>query len=195
MKQLALLLLLGGLARADVTVYSGCPGEMTLKSGEREVSLGSMGTTNLSPADVIVLNDKGQQVGKGSLQDHHFYVLAPGKNGQATVLDAGANNDGGKEPLKAIGFYNSLSFPIILEMYAVSGGDENLTDVKVGAHEVVGPYELPSGTFKVFVKDEGMNPIGTSYNNVKPGQFYLLYHKHDALYDVERLGSILSKSK
>ncbi|MBS2037426.1 hypothetical protein JST97_20725 [bacterium] len=194
MKRLAFLLFLSGLARAEVTVYSACPGEMTLKCGDKDISVGSMGTTSLNASEVTVLNDQGTQVCKGNLQDRRFYVLAPNKNGQAALLDAGASQDGGKEPLKAIGFYNSLSYPVILEMYAISG-DDNLTDVKVGPNEVVGPYELPAATFKVFVKDEGLNPLGTSYNNVKPGQFYLLYHKHDALYDVERLGTILPKSR
>ncbi|MFN8610436.1 MAG: hypothetical protein U0931_23055 [Vulcanimicrobiota bacterium] len=194
MRRLALLLLLTRLAGADVTVYSACPGEMTLKSGEREVTVNSMGSTSLGAAEVTVLDDKGAPVGKGNLLNNRFYVLAPAKNGQAALLDAGATSDGGKEPLKAIGFFNATRIPVILEMYAVAG-DENLTDVKVGPNELVGPYELPSATFKVYVKDEGSNPIGTSYNNVKPGQFYLLYHKHDTLYDVERLGTIVPKSK
>lgn len=194
MKQLVLLLLLSGLAAADVTVYSACSGDMTLKSGDREVGIGSMGTASLSSSEVTVVDDQGAQVCKAPLTNNRYYVLAPGKNGQACLLDAGANSDGGKEPLKAIGFYNSLKFPIILELYALTT-DDNLTDIKVDPGQVVGPYELPQNTYKVFVKDEGGNPIGTSYNNVLPGRFFSIYHKHDALYDVEKLGTILPKAK
>jgi hypothetical protein len=193
-KGLALWLLMVGLAAADTTIYSACPGEMTLKCGERELNVSSMGTATLSGSEVTVVDDKGTQVCKGPLLNNRFYVLAPAKNGQAALLDAGASSDGGKEPLKAIGFYNCTGYPMILEMYAIST-DDNLTDVKVGPNELVGPYELPTSTYKLFLKDEGGNPIGTSYNNVKPGQFYLVYRKHDNLYDVERLGTILPKVK
>ena len=195
MKRLALFLLLAGLARADVSVYSACPGDMTLKSGDREVSVGSRQSVNLSGSEVTVVNDQGLQVFKGPLVNNKFYVLCQGKYGKTSLLEAGSASDGGKEHSTAIGFFNALGFGLQLEMFSVSGGDEELTGIAVGPNQVSGAFELEPFTYKLFLKDEGGNPIGTSYTNVKPGQFYLVYHRRDNLYDVEKLGVILPKGK
>lgn len=194
MKRLAFFLLLAGLARADISVYSACPNDMTLKSGDREVSVGSRQSVSLTGSEVTVVNDQGAEVFRGPLVNNKFYVLCSGKDGKASLLDAGLVNDGGKEHSKAIGFFNAVGYGIQLEMFSVSG-DEELTGVAVGTNQISATFDLDPVTYKLFLKDEGGNPIGTSYTNVKPGQFYLVYHRRDNLYDVEKLGVILPKGK
>lgn len=194
MKSLALLLLLGGLAWADASVYSACPGDMTLRCGDREVSVGSRQSVSLNGSEITVVDDKGAQVFKGPLVNNRFYVLCPGKNGQTSLLEAGAASDDGKEPLKAIGFFNATGYGLQLAMFSISG-DEELTGVDVAPNQVSGAFELPPVTYKLFIRDEGGNPIGTSYTNVKAGRFYLVYHRRDNLYDVEKLGFIMPKAK
>lgn len=196
------LLLSGSAAWADVEVFSTFPNDMTVRyssaGGEsREATLTSMQAASLSSADkpleLTVLDDQGNKVFQGTAANHRYWVLSPGKNGQAALTEAGSTRPGPNPP-KAVSFFNANGFPIILEMFAIKGED-NLTDVAVGANEATGPYELPEGTFQLFLKDAGGNPIGKSYSYVQAGNFYLIYRKRPTLYDLEKLGTVTSGGK
>ena len=194
MKRLGLFLLLGGLAGAEINVVSVYANDVTLRCGDKETSASSMQPVMVEGTEMTVLDEQGKEIFKGPLSKDRFYVIGPGKNGQAVLTDAGATQAGGKEPVKACGFFNAAGYPIGLEMYAISG-DETLSGVQVGANELSAPYEMDPVTMKVFVKDEVGNPIGTSYSNVKHGQYYLVYRRRPTLFDLVKLGLILPKAK
>ncbi|MBN9414082.1 MAG: hypothetical protein J0I12_01530 [Candidatus Eremiobacteraeota bacterium] len=194
MKQLALFLLLSGLAQAEINVVSVYPNEVTLRCGDKDVTASSLQPVTVEGTEITVLDDKGAQLYKGPLSKDRFYVVGPGPKGQAVLTDAGATQTGGKETAKVCGFFNAAGYPIGLEMYAVSG-DETLSGVTVGSNELSGLYDMAPVTMKVFVKDEVGNPIGTSYTNVMHGQYYLVYRRRPTLYDLVKLGFILPKAK
>jgi hypothetical protein len=192
------VLLTSSLARADVHLFSVLAGEVQIRYGPpggtmREASLGSMQEVSLSGADPVweltVQDEQGARLYQGSLANHRYWVLGPGKKSPAALTEVGATQV--PHPLKAVAFYNANNYPVILEMFALKG-EEALVDVQVGAHEAAGPYQLAEGTFKLYLKDEGGNPIGQSYSYVNPGRFYLVYRKRATLYDVVKLGEIPS---
>jgi len=198
MKRLALFLLLSAAARADISVFSVYPGDMTIRYGERDTNIGTMAAVTLPASDkleVIVLDDKGAQIYKGSVANNRFLVLCPGKNGQAILTDAGALNAGNQQPEKSIGFFNATGFPIRLDLFPAIGDDGIELELKLGSNDLVGPYELPEGKFKINVRDEGGNPIGKSYSDVYAGKFYLIYRKRQTLYDLEKLGIVMTPAK
>ena len=198
MKCLAFFLLLTVAAPADISVFSTYPGDMTIRVGERDTSIGTMAAVTLPASDkleVTVLDDQGVQLYKGSAANNRFLVLCPGKNGQATLTDAGALNGGNLQPQKSIGFFNATGFPIGLDLFPAIGDDGIELELKLGTNELVGPYELPEGKFKINVRDEGGNPIGKSYSDVYAGKFYLIYRKRQTLYDLEKLGIVLTPAK
>ena len=198
MKHLALFLLLSAAARADISIFSVYPGDMTIRSGDRETSIGSMAGITLPTSDKLeltVLDDKGTQVYQGSAANNRFLVLCPGKGGQATLTEAGVLNGGEQKPQKSIGFFNATGFPIGLALFPAIGDDGIELELKLGTNELVGPYELPEGKFKINVRDEGGNPIGKSYSDVYAGKFYLIYRKRQTLYDLEKLGIVLTPAK
>lgn len=180
--------LLAGAAWADVSLYSTLP--VTVRYEGREAGLGAMESTTLSCSDkaveVTVVDEQGAEVFKGPLTNHRYWVLGPDRK----LREAGFTSNLGRTPLKAVGFFNATGIPITVSLFAISG-EERLEDVKVGVSEVVGPYELPEATFKVFLHDEGENPIGQAYSYAKPGRFYLIYRKSGTLYELEALGSTL----
>lgn len=194
MKRLALFLLLGGLAGAEINVVSVYPNEVTLRCGDKDTTASSMQAVTVEGTEMTVIDDQGKEIFKGPLSKDRFYVIGPGKNGQAALTDAGATQTGGKEPLKVCGFFNAAGYPIGLEMYAISG-EETLSGVTVGTNELSALYDMDPVTMKVFVKDEIGNPIGTSYTNVKHGQYYLVYRRRPTLFDLVKLGLILPKAK
>lgn len=194
MKRLALFLLLSGLAQAEIHVVSVYPNEVTLRCGDRDTAASTMQAVTVEGTEITVLDDKGAQLYKGPLAKDRFYVVGPGQNGQAVLTDAGATQTGGKEPVKACGFFNGAGYPIGMEMYAVSG-DETLSGVQVSNNALSELFEMPAVTMKVFVKDEVGNPIGTSYTNVKHGNYYLVYRRRHGLFDLVKLGQILPKTK
>ena len=194
MKRLALFLLLSGLAQAEINVVSVYPNEVTLRCGDKDVSASSLQPVTVEGTEMTVLDDKGAEIFKGPLGKDRFYVIGPGPKGQAVLTDVGATQSGGKEPVKACAFFNAAGYPIGLEMYAVSG-EETLSGVTVGNNEVSALYDMDPVTMKVFVKDEIGNPIGTSYTNVKHGQYYLVYRRRPTLFDIVKLGLILPKAK
>lgn len=194
MKRLALFLLLGGLAQAEIKVVSVYPNEVTLRCGDRDTTASSMQVTSVEGSEMTVLDDKGTEIYKGPLSKDRFYVIAPGKDGKAVLTDAGATQTGGKQPLQSCGFFNGAGYPIGLEMYAISG-EETLSGVKVGTNALSEVYEMDPVTMKAFIKDEVGNPIGTSYSNVLPGNYYLVYRRRPTLFDLVKLGQILPKTK
>ncbi|MBX3170913.1 MAG: hypothetical protein KF760_26130 [Candidatus Eremiobacteraeota bacterium] len=194
MKRLALFLLLGGLAQAEINVVSVYPNEVTLRCGGRDTSASSMQPVTVEGTEITVLDEKGTQIYQGPLSKDRFYVIGPGPDGRAVLTDAGATQTGGQEPVKACGFFNGAGYPVGMEMYAISG-DETLSGVKVGNNALSPLYEMPAVTMKVFVKDEIGNPIGTSYTNVKHGNYYLIYRRRPTLFDLVKLGQILPKLK
>lgn len=198
MKRLALFLLLSAAAQADISVFSVYPGDMTLRVGERDTSIGTMTPVTLPASDkleVTVLDDQGTQLYKGSAANNRFLVLCPGKNGQATLTEAGVLNAGTQQPQKSIGFFNATGFPIGLDLFPAIGDDGIELELKLATNELVGPYELPEGKFKINVRDEGGNPIGKSYSDVYAGKFYLIYRKRPTLYDLEKLGIVMVPAK
>jgi hypothetical protein len=189
-----LLLLGSAAAQADVSVFSVLPGDFKVTYGAREASLSPMQGLSLSNSDPLlelsIVDDKGVKVLQRSVANNRHWVLGPGKDGQPVLTEAGYLSDQGKSPLKAVSFFNATGYSVIVDMFAKKGED-SLTDVKIGKNEAAGPYELGPGSFKMFVKDEGGNPIGECYSFVNAGNFYLIYRKRPILYDLESLGTIL----
>lgn len=201
MRKTVCCLLLTSCAYADVSLFSTLPGGATIRYGKpggemREASVGSMESTSLSISDptfeITVQDDKDLKVYQGTATNNRYLVLGPGKNGQAAVSEAGLLNDQGRTPLKAVGFFNATGYPISVSLYALSG-EETLLDVKLPAHEAAGPFELDDATYKVFLHDEGGNPIGQAYSYARPGRYFLIFRKRGTLFDLEKLGSVVSK--
>lgn len=201
-KSLATLLLISAAGRADVQVFSTFPNDMTVRyqsvSGEsRQATLSSMQATSLSspdkPLQLTVLDAQGNIVFQGQAANHRYFVLSPAKERPAALTEAGSTRPGPNPP-KVVNFFNANGFPVILEMFAITG-DDRLTNLTVGANEASGPSKLPEGTFRLFLKDEGGNPIGKCYSYVKTGNFYLIYRKRPTLFDLEQLGTVPSDGK
>lgn len=195
-KTIALLLLLPlRLAGADVGLYSAFPTDLNLQIGgsvPQQVSLGPMQEVRLACSEAelpaSLLDDQGHSLWEGKLANDQYWVLSPSPGKRAALTRAGSTLELGAKANPAIAFFNANSHAISLELYG-KGEDEPLR-LTVGAYQSCPPVALEAGRFKVYLKDDGGNPIGESYSQVETGNFYLLYRRRPTLYDVTRLGSL-----
>ena len=176
---------LAGLAQAEVKVYSLLPDDSQLQAASREMSLGFMQSYSLPGAgEVRVVDSQGKEIFKGTLQDQRWYVLH-----SKGVTEAGSLSG---TPGKQFAFFNANNYAIQMALYVGKDEDEEpLAEIPVPAHSLCSPQLAPVGEkFKVYLRDEGGNPLGTSYTPVRPGHIYLIYRKRPTLYDIEDLGLI-----
>lgn len=184
---------LGASVRADVTLYSVCPHEVKARAGNREETVGSMQSISLpcrEPAlEVTLMDEEGKTLFQGKLANEMCWVVHPDKGKTAGCREAGRRALPANQTRQALGFFNSTPYNLILSLVSNTTSD-TLDPVVVESLRVSEPLDVPEGTFTVYLKDEGGNPIGRSYSKVSGGRTYVLFRKHDTLYDVEALGSL-----
>lgn len=188
-----LWLALGASARADVTLYSVCSHEIKIRTGSREDSLGSMQSLNLpcrEPAlEVTLMDEEAGTLFQGKLGNEGCWVVHPDKGNALACREAGRRSLSSPQTRAALGFFNSTPYNVWLTLISNTTSD-SLEPLMVESLRVSQPLDVPEGTFTVYLKDEGGNPIGRSYSKVSAGRYYMLFRKHDTLYDVEALGSM-----
>ena len=197
MLALSAILWTGAPVRADVKIYSAMAGGVKLRysvpGGQvREAEVGPMQQTTLSCSEkqleLVVQDEKGADLGKTTLVNQRYFVLGPGKDGKAALTPAG-ESEAGRSLSKSVQIFNATGYAMSVKFYPIDD-EESVAEATLPANQACAPCPLPDGTFKLYLKDEGGNPMGKAYSYVKPGHFYVIFRKRGTLYDLESLGSL-----
>ena len=201
---LVMLVLAGSCAAwADVSIYSAMrsPTRLLYKDRDgkvKEVRLSPLQHTKLSCADkqkleIVVQDDKGAEVGKGTVSDRTHWILGPGKDGQVLLVPAGEDQAG--RPLSdTVQVFNATGYTMSALLHPVSADRATKVEQQISLprDQACASLPIPEGAYTLVLQDEGGNPMGGTYSYVKQGHFYVVYRKRANTYDVESLGSILS---
>ena len=186
-------------ARADVKVYSVMANAVKLRysvpGGQvKEAGLAPRQQTTLpcreKQLELVVLDEKGSDLVKSTVGNQRFWIVSPGKDGQA-VLTAAGEEESGRPLAKSIQIFNATGYFMSAHFFAISG-DKRVADLSLPHNQACAPHPVPDATYTLYLKDEGGNPIGETYSYAKPGRFYVIFRKRGTLYDLETLGSIIA---
>jgi hypothetical protein len=172
-------------ANADVKVFSLLPDDSQVRWGERELSLSHMQSHTLpGGTEVNFIDPQGKTVCQAKLTDQRVYVIHP-----QGLTEAGSAV---APPGKHFAFFNANNYGIQLALYPGKDEEEDcLAEIPAPSLKLTAPALPPEGQkWKVYLRDEGGNPLGTSYTPVRPGHIYLIYRKRPSLYDIEYLGTL-----
>lgn len=191
-----LAFLLCGSARAEVHLTSVVPGEVTVRTSdgrERRLSVRQQAGFPCSDShlEVEVRDAQGRLCFQGRLADGRHWILRLEGPEKVGVVEAGFHDSISGTPQNALAIFNSTPYHVQVTLYSAKT-EELLDPFEVPSMQASAPVPVGEGGFKVYLKDEGGNPIGESYSRVSGGKFFLLYRKEGSRYDVDTLGRLIT---